>query len=220
MNSRLTSVLSWLVSLLIPFALILLAVRLLLTPIFPEIEYRTPGFPPDTYGFTQDNRLHWSKLAVAYLVNNADISFLGDLRFADGTPVYNERELMHMLDVKVLVQVVLKVWYAIVGVLLLLGIWAWQGEWGEVYRRGLQRGGWLTVGLVGMIAVVAAISFWNFFVIFHKVFFESDTWLFLYSDTLIRLFPVRFWQDTFLWVGVITLGGGLGLGLGLKPKRK
>jgi len=220
MNSRLLSMKSWFVTLLVPFVLLLLAVRLLLTPFFLEIEYRTPGFPLDTYGFTQADRLHWSKIAWKYLVNRSDITFLGNLRFADGNPVYNERELAHMLDVKNLVQIVLKVWYVIIGVLFLVGIWAWRGKWLLDFRRDLRRGGWLTVCLVGVIALLAVVSFWNFFTIFHKIFFESDTWLFLYSDTLIRLFPLRFWQDTFLLVGVMTLLGGLVLGFGLKPIKK
>jgi len=220
MNSRLLSMKSWFVTLLVPYVLLLLAVRLLLTPFFLEIEYRIPGFPPDTYGFTQADRLHWSKIAWEYLVNRSDITFLGDLRFTDGNPVYNERELAHMLDVKNLVQIVLKVWYVIIGVLFLVGIWAWHGKWVLDYRRDLRRGGWLTVCLVGAIALLAVVSFWNFFAFFHKIFFESDTWLFLYSDTLIRLFPLRFWQDTFLSVGVMTLVGGLALGFGLKPIKK
>jgi len=220
MNSRLLSMKSWFVTLLVPYVLLLLAVRLLLTPFFLEIEYRIPGFPPDTYGFTQADRLHWSKIAWEYLVNRSDITFLGDLRFTDGNPVYNERELAHMLDVKNLVQIVLKVWYVIIGVLFLVGIWAWRGKWVLDYRRDLRRGGWLTVCLVGAIALLAVVSFWNFFAFFHKIFFESDTWLFLYSDTLIRLFPLRFWQDTFLSVGVMTLVGGLALGFGLKPIKK
>jgi integral membrane protein (TIGR01906 family) len=75
-------------------------------------------------------------------------------------------------------------------------------------------------GAVGLIVVAGiAISpdvFWNFFAGFHALFFEGDSWLFLYSDTLIRLFPLRFWQDAFLWAAVIALGGGVALGLGLK----
>jgi uncharacterized membrane protein len=60
--------------------------------------------------------------------------------------------------------------------------------------------------------------FCNFFSGFHSLFFEGDSWLFLYSDTLIRLFPIRFWQDVFLWAAVIALGGGIALALGLRTK--
>ena len=51
-----------------------------------------------------------------------------------------------------------------------------------------------------------------------NLFFTGNSWLFYYSDTLIRLFPIRFWQDAFLLAAVVALGGGLGLAFGLKPK--
>ena len=92
-------ILSWLIMFLVPVALMFLGQRLLLTHTFLQIEYLMPGFPADSYGFTQADRLHWSRLAVDYLVNDADISFLGNLIFPDGSPLYNERELSHMLDV-------------------------------------------------------------------------------------------------------------------------
>jgi hypothetical protein len=34
----------------------------------------------------------------------------------------------------------------------------------------------------------------------------------LYSDTLIRLFPLPLWQDAFIFMGVFSLAGGLILG--------
>ncbi|MCD6344052.1 MAG: hypothetical protein J7M17_00400, partial [Anaerolineae bacterium] len=40
----------------------------------------------------------------------------------------------------------------------------------------------------------------TFFVGLHGLFFTEGTWRFFYSDTLIRLFPVRFWQDAGPWV--------------------
>jgi integral membrane protein (TIGR01906 family) len=49
------------------------------------------------------------------------------------------------------------------------------------------------------------VSFSFVFVGFHLIFFEGDTWLFLYSDTLIRLFPTRFWRDVFIFVIALTL---------------
>jgi integral membrane protein (TIGR01906 family) len=211
---------SWLITLLIPIALVFLGLRLLLEPVFLQIEYYTPRFPSDSYGFSLQDRLHWSQIARQYLVNDADIDFLGGLNFPDGSPLYNSRELGHMQDVKNVVQPVLKIGYSVWFVVLGLGIWAQWGSWWQAYRRGLWRGGWLTVTLVIAIAVFAATSFWQFFTEFHSLFFEGDSWLFFYSDTLIRLFPIRFWQDAFLAVGVIALAGGLALGLGLRTNKK
>lgn len=216
----LQKVLSRFVTLLLPVALTFLGVRLLLTHTFPEIEYRTPGFPADEYGFTLQDRLQWSRISIDYLLNDADISFLSDLTFPEGVPLFNGRELSHMQDVKNVVQPVLWVGYGVWFLALGLGLWARFGGWWPEYVRGVWRGGWLTVGLVAVIGIFAGISFWQFFTVFHELFFTGDSWQFLYSDTLIRLFPMRFWQDAFLFAGALDVLGGLALGLGLLPKRK
>lgn len=216
----LQKVLARFVTLLLPVALTFLGVRLLLTHTFPEIEYRTPGFPADEYGFTLQDRLQWSRISIDYLLNDADISFLSDLTFPEGAPLFNGRELSHMQDVKIVVQPVLWVGYSVWFLVLGLGLWARFGGWWPEYVRGVWRGGWLTVGLVAVIGIFAGISFWQFFTVFHELFFTGDSWQFLYSDTLIRLFPMRFWQDAFLFAGALDVLGGLALGLGLLPKRK
>ncbi|NOH03335.1 MAG: TIGR01906 family membrane protein [Chloroflexi bacterium] len=217
------TILIFFISLLTPLALIGLALRILLTPLFYTVEYNMPYFPADEYGFTKEDRLKWAPYAVTYLTNNADISYLGDLNFEDGSPLYNERELKHMEDVKRVVQGALNVWYVSLSILLILLILSWKFNFIPDYLNGLRRGGWWMVGLgvaLGLIAGAGILLnpdiFWNFFVGFHTLFFEGDSWLFLYSDTLIRLFPIRFWQDAFLWAAVIALGGGLGLAFGLR----
>jgi len=77
--------------------------------------------------------------------------------------------------------------------------------------QAFYRGGWGIVGLIAAILFFVALSFNNLFTWFHQLFFESGTWLFYTSDTLIRLFPMRFWQDAFIFVGVLSLLMGAGL---------
>ena len=202
--------LSWVVAVLVPITLVLTAVRLLLTPAFLHMEYRTPGFPVDPIGFSLEDRLYWSIIALDYLLNDEDIAFLADLTFPDGSPVYNQRELAHMVDVKNVVQDALWLWQGTLAGLLLLGGWAWLGHWLPDYKRGLVSGGWLTIFSVGTVIILVLMAFGFFFVAFHEVFFPPGTWTFSYSDTLIRLFPERFWRDAFLIVGGLTLIGSLG----------
>ena len=198
------------IAVLIPFFLLMTSIRLLLTPLFVQMEYRMPGFPPDVYGFSLDDRLHWSRISVEYLLNNAGIEFLANERLPDGSPLYNERELSHMLDVKILVQQMITAWRILAAVLAGLCIWAWRGRWLRVFISGLGLGGRLTIGLIGLILLGVAVSFRALFTGFHLLFFEGDTWLFAYTDSLIRLFPMRFWQDAFIFMGVFTLlGAGL-----------
>ena len=217
---------SLLTTILVPIVLLGIGLRLLLSPLFLQVEYNMPGFPEDNYGFTKEDRLRWAPFAVDYLVNRADISYLGDLRFDDGTPLYNERELSHMHDVKVVTQGALNVFYFALAGLALIGLWSKRGEQWQAFRRGLKRGGWWMIGLAGTLAVVVLVGmfilpdlFWEFFSGFHAIFFEGDTWQFAYSDTLIRLFPLRFWQDAFLYAAVVAVLGGLGLAFGIRDTK-
>ena len=218
MNSKkYAPIFSWIVALLVPLALIMLGVRILMTPVFLDVEYRMPGFPDDQFGFGLQDRLKWSKPSVEYLVNGSDIGFLADLKFDNGKSIYNERELSHMADVKKVVQMLLKAWYVDFLALILLGLIAKRGAWLRDYLLGWKRGGFVTVGLLILLGVFASTSFWQFFAWFHSLFFSGNTWLFEFSDTLIRLFPIRFWEDAVAYIGGFSIVVGLILGFGLKP---
>jgi integral membrane protein (TIGR01906 family) len=115
-------------------------------------------------------------------------------------------------------QQALRVWYASLLALLVLGLWAWSERLVAAVLAGLSRGGWLTVIFVAVVIPLVLVAFGVFFVAFHEVFFDPGTWTFLFSDTLIRLFPERFWRDTFLALALLSLAGGLALGLGLREK--
>jgi integral membrane protein (TIGR01906 family) len=201
--------LSWLITLILPFILVMSAARLLFGPLYLNYEYNKPAFPSDSYGFTKEDRLYWGEISIDYLFGQAELE---GQTLPDGSPLYNERELSHMVDVQVLVQQALLLWYGLLVLLAGLAIWAWRGNWSKTFWNGISRGGWLTAGLLLTILVLVATSFDALFTQFHHLFFTGDTWLFQYSDTLIRLFPMKFWQDAFALMGGITLLAALALG--------
>lgn len=203
---------------LVVLILILTGVRLLLTDSFVRFEYNQKNFPADTYGMTKEQRLRYAPITLEFLLNGADASFLGDLRFDDGSVMFNERELSHMVDVQVLTQLFLKIWYICLLLLAGIGVWAWRAHWLDQFKGMLSFGGIFTLGVLGALILLLLLSFDVVFVGFHRIFFEGDSWLFLYSDTLIRLFPEKFWQDAFILVGVFSFVGGLLLWLGLRKK--
>lgn len=205
-----TAVLSLFITIAVPVLLTLLSVRVVMTPLFLQLEYHRSGFPDDFYGFTLEDRLYYAPYAVDYLINDAGIEYLGDLTFADGTTLYTERELHHMEDVKVVTR-------AAFFVLLFGGIAAVgmsYGLWRTARRelwQALFNGGALTIGLI-VVIVLGAVFAWDFFfTTFHQIFFAEGTWTFLYSDTLIRLFPEQFWFDAALTIGVLTVGGAVAM---------
>ncbi len=203
----------------VPVVICVLSILFLLSPAFMNLEYRLPNFPEDQYGFSTEERLDFGNRTRSYLVTNATLDDLRDLKFDSGDPIYVERELDHLEDVKIVLQGVFEVFWAAVAVLVLGGVYARFRDWWNGYTQSVSRGGWLTAGLLGTILFLSIVSFRSLFTNFHRIFFEGDSWLFLFSDTLIRLFPIRFWQDVFLVFGLTTLASGILLGW-LLPRLK
>ena len=201
------------ITIMVPFFLLLSAGRIIFNSFYLDYEYRLPNFPADPFGFTTADRLHWGKLSLEYLFNNQGPEFLSSQHLADGSPLYNERELSHMIDVKNLIQKALVVWYVVSGVLIVLGIVTWRTKWKKEYWRAVAYGGWLTILLILLVLLGVAINFDQFFAAFHHLFFTGNSWLFYTSDTLIRLFPLKLWSDGFTFAGILTLTAAVILGV-------
>jgi len=208
-GSNLRKVVQVVLSVTVLLLLLLTAVRLLLTSAFVQVEYNMPGFPEDPYGMTKEQRLEIAPVALEFLLNGADASFLGDRTFEDGSPMYNAREVSHMVDVQKLTEKFLNAWYGSIAVFAAILVLAWLGKWMPAFKTMLSKAGLTTIIALGTLILLILLSFNAVFVGFHRIFFEGDSWLFLYSDTLIRLFPERFWQDAFILVGVFTFASGL-----------
>ena len=185
----------------------LVAARLVMTPAFVSFEYHRPGFPADFYGFTREDRLTYAPYAIHYLLSGEDIDYLGGLTFPDGQPLFNARELRHMVDVKAFTQLAFA--FAVVAGALAFGAAFYLRRSPEILRAALRDGALLTIAIIAAIAITAVFNWEFFFTSFHQLFFESGTWQFLYSDTLIRLFPEQFWFDAALTLGGMTLLGAI-----------
>lgn len=202
---------AWIVTLGVPLLLILGSVRLAMTPQFLSFEYHRPDMHEDPYGFTLEDRLRWGPLGIEYLVTGADISLLGDLRFENGNPLFSARELQHMVDVKTVTQGAFFVLAAALIIVPLCALYLWRTDRRNQLVDALLRGAIFTLG--GIVSVIfGAVVAWDmFFSLFHRLFFADGTWVFYTSDTLIRLYPEKFWFDTALIIGVAVIGGALAI---------
>lgn len=211
----------WIIIIILPVLIILTGLRLVLTPVFLNVEYRMPGFPEDIYGFSLEDRLCYATQTYRYLINSEEISFLEDLRFEDGTGIYNERELSHMEDVQELIVLALRVWLGLLITILLLILLLFIFKEYDVLRVSFLWSGWVSVGLVVILLLLILIDFDKLFTQFHKILsFPGDTWLFYPSDSLIRLLPLRFFSDAFIFVGLFTLITGLVLAVRFRGRRR
>jgi len=198
----------------LPPAIVLSGLYLLMSPAYLRYEYGKAGFPPATR-LSEGQRYTAAVECIRYLRTKVGIEALQNLEGREG-PLFNERELWHMVDVKGVTRGAFAFHRActvlVLGAVLYL---ARYGPRGECARRLVQGAG-LTIVLVALLLIVAVVNFNWFFTAFHRTFFEGDTWLFPYTDTLIQLFPLPFWFDIVqLWVlGAIVVSsliGGLAL---------
>ncbi|MCL4254381.1 MAG: DUF1461 domain-containing protein, partial [Anaerolineae bacterium] len=98
-------------------------------------------------------------------------------------------------------------WILTIGMIttIIIGLLAWRkNDTRTAMRNGIFTGGIGIITLIITIVIMAIIAWDTFFTLFHTLLFESGTWQFLYSDTLIRLFPEKFWFDAALTIGILT----------------
>jgi integral membrane protein (TIGR01906 family) len=135
--------------------------------------------------------------------------------------LFNERELIHLGDVKNLIQRdywVQRVVFLLMAVCALALFFGFKSGW-RMLVRGLFWGSLITVGLMIILALWAFFGFERFFILFHLVSFSNQYWMLDPArDYLIRLFPEGFFYDAaFLGYGVVIfealLIGGIAFGI-------
>ena len=213
MSTQLSRYLQILLTLLLPVLLVLGSVRLLITNEYLAFEYGKASFPPDSFGFDRSQRLDYASVNFRYVREQQPLDALSRLRMGERS-IYDERELKHMQDVQKVYQAAMRIWHLALGLSLLAGlVLAWNVETRPALYSSLQWGGLLTAGIIAAIGVLAVLAWQVWFVAFHQIFFTPGTWSFNTSDTLIRLFPEKFWFDAALTIASLSLIGGLLLAL-------
>lgn len=198
----------------LPWFLALTSLLPLITPAFLRLQYARPDVPPSSK-FSPEERQALAAAAAHYLVSNEGIDYLARLEDADGTPLFNERELTHMVDVKLLLGRALRL-DLLLGLLVAvaLGILLGQKETRQRTPFYLFTAALVAPALAVAALIVVPLQFRWFFVEFHHLFFAGDSWLFPRSDTLIQLFPETFWFNALESWLLLTIGASIALAVG------
>lgn len=182
-----------------------------------------------TYGFEKYNVSQTTGIAEAELEKaatrlisyfNSDEEYISLSVIKDGKPfeLFTEREIIHLWEVKILFQLV---YYFLGGALafviiysLVMLLWRRGSSW-RILASGVVKGSVLTLGLVGALAVGAAVAFDQLFWWFHEIafiFFEGRYWIADPSWHLHIMFPQGFWYDAAMFCALATATGAVILG--------
>lgn len=215
-----------LILLAVPFLLVVTSIRIVANPWFIGFEYSRSDFPVDPYGLTIQQR---SPLALDGLYSvvpeGAGLILLEQAKLPDSRPAFNQREISHMQDVRVLMGRVFPA--ALLGgiaLVMLAFVLRRNPHWKDAVPTGLRNGAILTLLLLAGLIAYILINFDAFFLQFHQLFFAGDSFLFRFDDTLIRLYPEQLWSDASILIGVMTAGFAVALlvvsGVWLKNARR
>jgi len=202
--------LSGIIILFLPVAIVLSNLRIFINPWFPVYEYSREGFPQDSMGMDNEARSKLAINAVKYLVNDADISYLSHNIDKGADILYKDRELHHMEDVKLVARRVLGLWK--ISLALVIGAFVWlyfKHDTDDIIKQSVEYGSGLIIVCIFCLLMYILINFDSFFTTFHQMFFEQGTWTFSYTDMLIRLFPPKFWSDVAIFIAATSLFEGL-----------
>ncbi len=132
------------------------------------------------------------------------------VRFAeDPVPLFREREILHMRDVKDLVRGVFSVQlWALLYVLgfVAAGLLARRTSFLPLLRRTVIYSGIGSVVFVVGLGLAALINFDAVFTRFHLISFANNLWMLdPYSDYLLIMFPQGFFLDATLAIAALTI---------------
>lgn len=210
--SILIKIIKWIVILSFPFLLGFGTVRTIIASNYPAFEY--PRIAPDAYGWTAEERLALGNATLDYIQRPEPaeevIYLLEDLRLPEDPtqPLYKESEIGHMLDVKILFDAIGRIFRILLFVVPAGLVALFFLEKSEFFET-IYKGGWSTIILLAAIALFILVGWTVFFTLFHELLFPPGTWTFYYTDSLIRLFPEKFWFDVGAIISIGTLLEGV-----------
>lgn len=140
-----------------------------------------------------------------------DVEFL-DVRVnlrGNNVSLYKEREVLHMVDVKALMQNVFAFTWGTGSALLVLatiGVYFFRRESVSMALRSLR---WSAIGtgtFLILFGTVALVDFGWLFAQFHFLSFANDLWILNpHEDYLLIMFPQQFFFDATLFIGLLTV---------------
>lgn len=215
MNKTLISIIRLLVVFVMPIFITLTAARIMVADWYPKYEYAKPDFPADSYGFTTEQRLERALVSIHFLNDprpaGQAIELLDALRLPGADKaLFNQYERSHMMEVNRFTDKLWLFWR--ISVVLVIGgltlLLVRKRTQPDAYAA-IFGGGLLTTGLLGFLVAFVLVGWRTFFIGFHELFFPPGSWTFDWSDSLIRLFPDRFWFDA----GILLVGGAFAAGV-------
>ncbi len=168
-------------------------------PDYYQKEYEKYQVLEDLPEMTMDDLLIVTDEMMAYLRGDRDDLHVFTTMGGQYREFFNEREIAHMEDVRVLFLAAIQIRRAALGIIVLCLIFlaVSKAKLLKILPRAICLGmGAVFLAGAGLWALIAS-DFNRYFVIFHHIFFDNDLWILNpETDMLINIVPEPFFMDT------------------------
>jgi integral membrane protein (TIGR01906 family) len=171
---------------------------------------------PERTGLSQNDLEQVTRAFIDYFQGTSDklnpvVTINGSTR-----PLFNEREVLHMEDVRHLMQLVFRLGL-VAGFYLVayaVGPLLWQhGTALPTLGRLCLWGSGLSIAILIIMAGLSLVDFTELFIRFHQMSFRNDLWMLdPRTDYLLILFPEGFWFDVTIKIAALTAAGAVAVG--------
>lgn len=153
-----------------------------------------------------DEVMHVTHEMMDYLRGDREDLVVNTVVAGGDREFFNEREKAHMVDVQSLFLkgLNLRVEAMAVFIMSCVILVFTKGDWKKILPKSFLIGIGMFATMAGTLAILIAVDFNKYFLLFHKLFFINDLWI-LYPETdlLIRMLPEGFFFDMVIRIGII-----------------
>jgi integral membrane protein (TIGR01906 family) len=148
-----------------------------------------------------------AKQMVEYFGGKSSTPQLMVTKHGEQSPLYNEKELVHLEDVRYIVQIFTALQVASILLFMVLAVYIYFRSGLRRMLGGIQIGSVITAILTGILIVWSLIDFNSLFLLFHYISFSNDLWILDPSkDYLIMMFTEGFFNDAALLIVSTIIG--------------
>lgn len=156
----------------------------------------------DFMGMSDEDIVRSLMRLVDYMEGRVDDIVVEVTVYGESTAMFNERETMHMVDVRTLYQAwrtASCIMYAFAAVVLAALIAVFGKRWYVPASKGFIIGFAAFAAMLLAIGAYAVIDFNSFWTSFHLLFFSNDLWLLDPAESrMINMFPIEFFSNIIL----------------------
>ncbi|MDD3920234.1 MAG: TIGR01906 family membrane protein [Eubacteriales bacterium] len=217
-SSKFMRVIAALLTLPLLVGLLFTAVRIIINDAdFFAREYETIGNAAGM-GMSNSDLTAATMQMIDYMEGRAESIDLTVTVNGEAVSMFNERERLHMVDVRALYQnfarILAVLTVVILPVLLIMQLLAWIRKKGWILSAGFFGGSGLFLLLLAAVMVWVLIDFNSFWTGFHLLFFTNDLWLLdPVTSRMINMMPWQLFFDIVTRVALLFAGAWAVLGV-------